>query len=268
MMQLAISTWSVHRELPNTRGIETPGRLDLPGFFDLCRDRFGVGGVELWSGHLLESGDPAYLADLAVQAREAGLDVVNLACDHGKVGAADPAARQENQATLRRWVGAAAALGSRAIRVNTAGADGRSDEETFRAVVAGYRELLPAVRGAGLLLLMENHGGLSSDPAMIGRIFDGVDDEAFRACPDNGNFPPEVRRAGLRAMVPPMAMAHLKMLDFDADGEEASFDIPAIVALYREGGFDGPVSIEFEGPGDQLEGLDRCAALARRAIGE
>jgi len=265
-MKLAVSSWSFHRELPNTHGIKASESTDLAGFIRLCRDRYAVQGVELWSGHILRPGSPDYMADLAAVIADSGLALVNIACDAAKVGIADPAAGRENLRTLKRWVKTAASLGSRAIRVNTAAADGRTVDETLRAVVGDYRRLLAAVKRAKLLLLLENHGGLSSDPEQVVRIFKGVRDKQFRACPDNGNFAAEAREAGLLAMAPYMSMAHLKMLAFGPDGGETTFDIPAIVGLYRRGGYDGFLSIEFEGKGDQHEGVEKSVALARRAM--
>jgi sugar phosphate isomerase/epimerase len=266
-MRLSVSSWSFHRELANTRNLKATERLDLAGFIRLLRERYAVEGLELWSGHLLRPQSEDYLADLAAIIADSGLDLANLACDAAKVGLEDPAARKQNLRALKRWIETAAGLGSRAIRINTAAAGDRPPEVTLRAVVADYRALAPIALSRGLTLLLENHGGLSSDPEMIPRIFKGVGRGRLRACPDNGNFPPELRDAGLRAMVPHMAMAHLKTLDFDASGNEPNFDIPAIVALYRQGGFDGFLSIEYEGKGDQYEGVEKSVRLARRALG-
>jgi sugar phosphate isomerase/epimerase len=265
-MRLSISSWSLHRELPNTRDLKSTERLDLAGFLHLLHERYAVEGAELWSGHLLRPHHEDYLADLAALIADSGLELVNLACDAAKVGLEDPAARKQHLRTLKRWINTAAALGSRAIRINTAPPGDRPPAVALHAVVADYRALLPIVRGKGVTLLLENHGGLSSDPAMIPRIFKGVGKGRIRACPDNGNFAPEQREAGLKAMVPHMAMAHLKTLDFDAAGNETAFDIPAIIALYREAGFDGYLSIEYEGKGDPYEGVEKSVALARRAM--
>jgi len=265
-MRLSISSWSFHRELPTYRDTDPREGLDLFGFVRLCASRYGVEGVEIVSTHVMRPNDEPYVADLRGCIREAGLELVNLACDAGKVGLADPAERKENLEALRRWVETATSLDSDAIRVNCAAADGRGADEALEAAVADYRVLLAAVKDHGLALLLENHGGLTSDPDMCRRILEGVGDPAFRACPDNGNFAPEVREAGLAAMRPFMALAHLKTLAFDDAGNETTFDIPGIVAAYRDAGFDGFLSIEFEGKGDQYEGVAKSVAIGRRAI--
>ncbi len=266
-MKRAVATYSFHRHLPNTRGLEATGGMDLAGLVRLLREEFGADGIEPWSAHVLQPENARYVAEMAERIEEAGLEVVNVACDAAKVGLEAPADRNRDLAILRGWIATAADLGSRAIRINTAAPGDRTIEETLEAVVADYRECVRETRKRGLTVLLENHGGLSSDPAMIPRLFEEVDGgDAFAACPDNGNFPPEALESGLAAMIPHMAMAHLKVREFDAAGRETAFDIPALVRRYRENGFDGPLSIEFEGSGDAREGVAKGLALAREGM--
>ena len=115
-----------------------------------------------------------------------------------------------------------------------------------------------------MTLLMENHWGLTISPANIMTLYEAVNAPNFKLCPDFGNFPEESREDGLRLMLPHAAMVHAKVLDLDAAGRHRAFDLGLCLDMVRESGYAGTLSIEFEGEGDQREGI----AMAKRLIEE
>jgi sugar phosphate isomerase/epimerase len=90
----------------------------------------------------------------------------------------------------------------------------------------------------------------------------------FRLSPDFGNFAPEVRMEGLRAMLPHAAIVHAKVLDLDENGEHPAFDLAACFALLRQSGYAGPLSIEFEGKSDERRGIASAKQLIERYVGD
>ena len=51
---------------------------------------------------------------------------------------------------------------------------------------------------------------------------------------------------------------------FDADGNETTLDIPRIIGIFEDAGYDGDVSVEYEGPTDEYEGIEATVALLKR----
>jgi sugar phosphate isomerase/epimerase len=52
-------------------------------------------------------------------------------------------------------------------------------------------------------------------------------------------------------------VCHAKGLDFDSAGNETKFDFPKCIEISKKAGFKGIYSIEYEGPGDPYEGVQK-----------
>jgi sugar phosphate isomerase/epimerase len=52
-------------------------------------------------------------------------------------------------------------------------------------------------------------------------------------------------------------VCHAKGLHFDSAGKETEFDFPKCIAISKKAGFKGIYSIEYEGPGDPYEGVQK-----------
>ena len=87
----------------------------------------------------------------------AGCRVVNMPIDIGDLAQTDPVARAANVPLIRRWIDAAAALGSAAVRVNTGRAGEQSESAAFANATEGYREVAAYCAEGRLTLLLENH---------------------------------------------------------------------------------------------------------------
>lgn len=267
MLSLALSSWSLHRHLPyfgtGTWSPEQAGEEIAITAFPALAQSYGIAELEICQSHLV-SDDPAYIAIVAEAVRAAGCRVINVPIDAAGLAQGDQTALD----LLRRWIDAAAALGSTAVRVNTGHLGALSEAEALANVVTGYRELAAYCADRQLSLLLENHWGLSAAPSMILAIYEAVGAPNFRLCPDFGNFAPEARTDGLRAMFPHAAIVHAKVLDVDEAGNHTAFDLAACFALLRESGYEGPLSIEFEGKGDERRGIATAKPLIERYAGD
>ena len=252
-MELGIAGWSLHQEILRDKTITL---LDLPGVFA----GFGVEVIEL-NSPFFESTSPEYLNKVRESIERAGVRVVSIAVDVGNLAEPDEAVRRTHVEALKQWFHVAKAVGSEAIRINS----GRTAEETTTEVldriVAGYRELAGHAETTGVRLLLENHGGPSSDPKSIRYLLDQVNSEWFRTCPDFGNFQPEVTYVGLEAMLPYAYAVHAKLYTLDPSGRQvldsarrhSEFDLGKCLELVKDSGFDGPLCLEWEGIKGGLE---------------
>ncbi len=267
MLSLALSSWSLHRHLTyygtGSWSPEREGKEIAVTAFPGLAQSYGIADIEICQTHLA-SDDPSYLAMVTEAVRAAGCRVINVPIDAEGLAQGEPAALD----VLRRWIDAAAALQATAVRVNTGHVEALSEAVAVANVVRGYRELAAYCADRQLLLLLENHWGLSATPSMITSLYEAVGEQNFRLCPDFGNFAPESRVDGLRAMLPHAAIVHAKVLDVGEDGGHPAFDLAPCFALLRESGYVGPLSIEFEGKGDEHGGIAAAKKLIEQYVGD
>lgn len=267
-VKLSVSSWSLHRELPLTEEMrrflprEIPSKISLMDFPKLCVEEFGVDAVELCQMHFL-STDWDYVEKVEDALKRTGAKVVNIPVDVGYAAEPDPAKRSADFEVMKRWFQIAKALQSPSIRVNTGRGTGK---EALQLAIEGYRDLVKTAEETGVKLLIENHGGISGNPDNVVRIIEEVESEYLGVCPDFGNFPPETRYEGLEKLADYAVIVHAKTYEFDEQGEEKTIDLKRCVDIFKQKGFDGYYSVEFEGKGDQREGVKKTLALLRKYL--
>jgi sugar phosphate isomerase/epimerase len=132
--------------------------------------------------------------------------------------------------------------------------------QNLAPTVESYKALAAYGKSKGVFVIVENHGGVGSEhPEELVRVFEEVNNDFFGALPDFGNFPDEPTRArGLKLLFPhAQVVCHAKGLEFDANGRETQYDFPGSIAASKAAGFKGVYSIEYEGPGDPYEGVQK-----------
>ena len=130
--------------------------------------------------------------------------------------------------------------------------------------IDSYKQLAAYGKAKGVDVVIENHGGVGSEhPEELVKLFQGVGKEFKGALPDFGNFPEEAtRERGLKLLFPyARVVCHAKGLEFDAQGNETKFNFPKCLEISKQAGFKGIYSIEFEGPGDPVEGVKKSRDL-------
>ena len=240
MDRIALTTVTFRFRFAQTRPdgyAGTESLLTLPEVPAYFADRFGVRNVELWSQHVA-STDPAYLRDLRAAVDRAGSRVVNVQVDEPyNLASADDAERQSGVALVKAWVDVARAVGSPSIRAN-------AGTGTIETAVRSLREVADYADGQGVRVLTENHGGISTDLAVLLPILDALDG-AVGAVADFGNFPDGTDRFdALARLIPYTELISAKTLLFDADGDHASFDFDRCVRTAEAAGFRGVYSGE------------------------
>ncbi|HEX6588010.1 MAG TPA: TIM barrel protein [Longimicrobiales bacterium] len=253
--RLTLGEWSLHRRI-RARELDP---LDFPAF---ARDRFGLEGVDHVNQFFSDrAGDDAYFRELRRRTDDAGVRSVVLLCDEElALGDPDPAKRMLAVDRHRQWLDAAAILGCRAIRVN-AYSEGSADEQ-MRLCAEGLHRLCD-VAPPGLLVFVENHGGLSSRGDWLAALLDAVGHPAIGSLPDFGNWqyaPGQWydRYAGVRELMPRADVVSAKAHDFDANGEETSTDFGRMLDVVATAGDVEWIEVEYEG--DRLSEVDGIAA--------
>ncbi|PPK85795.1 CubicO group peptidase (beta-lactamase class C family) [Neolewinella xylanilytica] len=269
----SLGQWSFHRalfdgEMDNFDFVATAGEMD----FD---------GVELVNQFFADRAtDAAFLDSLRAAADDAGVALTMLLIDGaGNLGDPDAAARDSAVARHLEWVAAAERLGIRDLRINAHGAG--TYEAVLDAATDGVGKLARAARESGVRILIENHGGWSSNGTWLSTLLQRLEPEAVGAVADFDNWCYQRdngqlwggkctarydRYKGMQELMPYAGGVSVKAFNFTADGAETVMDFRTLFDAIRASGYDGYLGIEYEG--DSLparEGVEKTRALAERS---
>ena len=221
-------------------------QLDLPRE---AKEVFGLDTVELYN-EALETHHPRYLDRIRSQAAEFGVCLHGMAVDvyYGDLCAADEAERKVAVARNLAHVPLAQRLGLAYFRVNTGGHNPAEPADVQRAV-RSLRELTDVAWSRGIRVAIENHGGISLDPAAVGQVIEAVGRDRLATLPDIGNFGSGEDAYDKVARMMPYAVAvHAKLYNFGENGEAGNIDLKRMVQVAQAAGFQGPWSIECSAP--------------------
>jgi len=250
--KISLAQWSLHRLL-------FAGDLQHLDFAAEAK-KMGFGAVEYVNSFFKDRAtDEAFLAEMNRRASDAGVKQLLIMCDgEGNLGDADDNARNRAVENHRKWLDAAKTLGCHSIRVNAA-SSGTWDEQRDRAA-DGLRKLCDLADPLDLSVIVENHGGLSSNGKWLAEVMTTVDHTRVGTLPDFGNFCMDWSRSdqpdawydryqGVKELMPFAKAVSAKSHEFDADGNETKTDYTRMLRIVRDAGYTGWIGVEYEGGG-------------------
>lgn len=245
------------------------GPLDPLDFAPFTRETFGIDAVEYVNTFYFDKArDDAYLDRLDRKAKASGVTNVLVMCDAlGNLGAPEAVDRSQVVENHVEWLAFASALDCRALRVNAASDATLPAEEQSRLAADGLQRLCRRAEAYDLFVVVENHGGLSSNGAWLADTIRRVDHPLIGTLPDFGNFKiAEGERydpyEGVAELMPFARGVSAKAYDFDPrTGMERTLDYRRLFEIVVAAGFDGHVGIEYEGY--ELSEIDGIRATKR-----
>ena len=290
--QISLAQWSFNKAFlgPRKEGYfewfvrtlqESPddvllGDADPKDFPEMAAE-FGIKSIELVNTFYYgKVDDQAFWDDFKNRCGAAGVSVGLIMCDAlGYLGDADADARKKTVENHHKWVDIAKFLGAHSIRVNAAGSG--SAEEVAANAVNGLKQLGEYGASQGINIIVENHGGYSSDGSWLAGVMAEVNMDNVGTLPDFGNFcierGPEGcvneydRYQGMAELMPYAKGVSAKSHDFDEAGNETSTDFYRMLKIVKDSGFKGYIGIEYEGSTlSEEEGIKATLALLNKAI--
>jgi L-ribulose-5-phosphate 3-epimerase len=254
LFQISLAQWSLHKTL-------FAGTLDNLDFPRAARERFGIAAVEYVNQFFKDKAkDTDYLADLARRAADADVENLLIMCDGlGNLGDPDAKARTKAVENHYPWAEAAKRLGCHSIRVNAASKG--SFEEQQKLAADGLARLSEFAGQMDLGVIVENHGGLSSNGKWLVGVIEQVGRPNCGTLPDFGNFYDYDRYEGVSELMPFAKGVSAKSKDFDAEGNETQTDYSRMLKIVVDAGYRGWVGVEYEG--DTLSEDDGIKATQR-----
>ncbi len=246
LYQISIAQWSLHKAL----FADEMTNLEFPV---IAREAFGIDAVEYVNSFMKEeSRDPRYIEELKNICNSEGITSVLIMCDgEGRLGDPDDAARLTAIENHYRWIDIAVELGCHSIRVNAAS---EGDWNTQRDLAAnGLRRLTEFGEQAGINVIVENHGGISSNGRWLAEVMTTVNHPMCGTLPDFGNFNMGEEMGwydiyqGVEELMPFAKAVSAKSHNFDEAGNERDKDYMRIMRIVLDAGYRGYVGVEYEG---------------------
>lgn len=249
--KISLAQWSLHRTLQS-------GKLD---HLDFARKAaaMGIYAIEYVNQFFKDKAqDNAYLSEMNLRCKDFGVRQLLIMID-GEGGLAEINDEKRNAAVDHhfKWVDAAHKLGCHSIRVNAYGSEG--DRQSMHlAAVDGLSRLASHAATADINVIVENHGGLSSDGKWLAGVMREINMSNCGTLPDFGNFciskndegeciDAYDRYLGVEELLPFAKAVSAKSYDFDEQGRETTIDYGKMMDIIRQSGYEGYIGIEYEG---------------------
>jgi sugar phosphate isomerase/epimerase len=259
--KLSLAQWSIHRMIIQD-GVD-------PYSFAQKASEWGFEGLEYVSqlydadlkpANFSEEAMATFVSKSLAESEKYGLQNVLIMIDgQGNLATTDAVERQKAVENHYKWVDAAAALGCHSVRVNLSGS---SDPAIWiPSAIDGLSALATYAATKNMNVIVENHGGLSSNAGLLVQVMEGVNMKNAGTLPDFGSFciasewgangrnctEEYDRYKGIEEMLPFAKAVSAKSHNFDADGQETASDFPRIMKLVAAAGYTGFVGVEYEG---------------------
>ncbi len=271
--KLSLAQWSLHKAIKS-------GELS-PLDFAQKASEYGFEGIEyvsqLYREELKKDKDPKVamknlLDTLKMKSEKYGVKNVLIMVDNeGDLGTLDQEKREQAIENHKKWVDAAAFLGCHSIRVNAKG-EGTA-EEVAKAAVDGLSKLSDYAAKQGINVIVENHGGYSSNGEWLTNVMKSVGKPNCGTLPDFGNFcltegygsindenckdTYDIYK-GVGEMMPFAKAVSAKTYDFNEDGGQPDIDYVKMLQIVKDAGYKGFIGVEYEG--DNLSEVDGIIA--------
>lgn len=271
LYDISLAQWSLHKAL-------FAGELSNLDFAKVAKSEFGISAVEYVNAFFKDKGkDKSYINQMKQVAEDQGVKSLLIMIDgEGYLGDNDETKRIQAVENHYQWIEAAKQLGCHSIRVNAAG-EGTA-EEVQQNAIDGLGRLSTFAKDYDINVIVENHGGYSSNGQWLNQVISSVSMPNCGTLPDFGNFcitrdeernciDEYDRYQGMKDLMPFAKGVSAKSHDFDENGNEIHSDFTKMLNIVKDSGFTGYVGIEYEGEVmSEYDGIRATKALLEKTI--
>lgn len=249
---ISLAEWSL-RDWLNS------GKITNLEFPETTKKVFDIQAVEYVSSFFKgKETDKSYLSELKKRSDGAGVTNVLIMVDmwgpEGAIASPDESTRKMAAENHHKWVDAAKFLGCHAIRVNASGYGDATYQDAQNYFADGLAKLVAYGAKNEISILVENHGGYSSNGRWLAGVMGSVDSEYCGTLPDFGNFRTNVEQGifydpyiGIAELMPFAKGVSAKSMGFDKQGNDTTIDFHKMMQIVGAFEFEGYVGIEWGG---------------------
>jgi len=256
--KISLAQWSLHRAIKINQTLS-------PFDFSLKAREMGFNAVEYVSSlywNVLKTKPIKKVTNtLLNNSKDHGIKNLLIMVDgEGDLASNSKNKRQKSVDNHKKWIEMAYDLGCHSIRVNLNGE--KSKNKWIEYSSESLTQLCLISRKDKINIIVENHGGLSSNASYLANVMKNVNLDNCGTLPDFGNFciekiDPENyfsqcineydKYQGMTQLMPYAKAVSAKSYDFDSNGEESTIDFKRIIDITKEFNYDGYYGVEFEG---------------------
>lgn len=263
LYKISLAEWSLHKSIFG-------GKLSNLDFARVSKEEFGIEAIEYVNQFFKDKAqDTKYLDELKARAEAVGVTGLLIMIDgEGRLGDPDTESRSKAVKNHHKWVEAAKYLGCHSIRVNAASAG--SYDEQVKLAADGLRQLSEFAAPLKMNVIVENHGGLSSNGQWLASVIKTVGLPNCGTLPDFGNFnlgngQMYDRYQGVTELMPFAKAVSAKSHDFNEAGDEIRTDYRKMMKIVLAANYHGYVGIEYEGSKlDEFAGIRATKKLLEK----
>lgn len=262
--KISLAEWSLNKRIFKRGGAEPLDHLD----FAKTAKSLGIDAVEYVNQCFEDkTAGESYLKEMKTRAEGEGVASLLIMVDReGNLGEPDADKRKQTVENHLKWLDAAKYLGCHCIRVNAASDAKLSWDEQAKLAADGLHQLCVEGEKRGLDVVVENHGGLSSNGKWLTQVMKLADHARVGVLPDLGNFYTDRAKGelynpylGLREFMPWVKKSiSAKAFDWDTgagkyytedrrEGREMTLDYERLIKIIASAGYTGYIGIEYEG---------------------
>jgi sugar phosphate isomerase/epimerase len=262
--KISLAQWSLHRAFFEKK-------IDNLDFAKIARQKFGIEAIEYVNQFFKDKLEHPYLTEMKKRADDQNVRSLLIMCDgEGQLGDPEDKKRIEAVQNHEKWVEAAKFLGCHSVRVNAASKGDYQEQQKLAA--DGLRQLCEIANPFEINVIVENHGGLSSNGAWLAEVIKMIDHPLAGTLPDFGNFRVNQdtmydRYKGVTELMPYAKAVSAKSHDFNEQGDEIHTDYFKMMDIVLDAGYHGYVGIEYEGSElDEFAGIKATKELLERVL--
>lgn len=241
--------------------------IDMLQFIDFCAEN-GCAGAELTSYYFPKEPTDAYLLSVRRHAFLKGVAISGTAVGNN-FALPKGEKRDEQIASVKKWIDRAAVLGAPHIRVFAgSAAQGLSDAEARKLCIGALEEVSEYAGTKGIFLGLENHGGIVAEPEGLLEIVKTVKSDWLGINLDSGNFHTEDPYASLAECAPYAVNVQYKVeIQRKGKKENEASDLSRVVKLLRDANYQGWVALEYEAKEDPWKVVPPTLKTMKDAFG-
>lgn len=261
-LKLAVQQYSFNRQLKG-------GSLDILDYPKTAVEGTGIRGLEYFNGHMMDkSGDARFFKELKKRCNDLGVTNTMMLCKSTyAIDSSNAKTRSKSVEGFKPWLDGIKMLGGTTIRVDCKSPG--DYEEQKKLAAEGLHALCDVAAKMNLDIVVENHGGYSSNGKWLAELMSLVNRPNCGSLPDFQNFKDYDPYQGVKDLMPSAKIVCAKSKEFDSNGNEVNVDYHRLMKTVLDSGFKGYIGIEFEGHGtDPIKGILATKRLIERAVKE
>ena len=246
-LKLSLAAYSFYRHLSqNWPSPKHEGSMTLLDFIDFCGEQ-DLDGVELTSYYFPKQITPEYIQQVKEKTFRLGLDISGTAIGNDFCKPAGEALDAE-KAMTRQWIDYAAQLGAPVIRIFAGYVPpGDTEAAALDRCVAAIDESVAYAASKGVVLALENHGGVTATPEQLLAIVKRVaPSSSFGVNFDSGNFNTADPYASLEMIAPYAMNTQVKVSVLPAGGQKQPSDLARVIRILKQAHYRGYLVLEYE----------------------